>query len=50
MEKKEYSAPELTVVEMEHQAPLLDGSMYCDEGQGPGCPLGLAPTSNDHLA
>lgn len=48
MEKKEYSAPELTVVEMGHQASLLDGSMYCDEG--PGCPMGLAPTSNDHLA
>ncbi len=44
MEKKEYSAPELTVVEMEHQAPLLDGSEYNDG------PLGLAPTSNDHLA
>ena len=42
MEKKEYSAPELTVVEMECQAALLEESY---EGG-----LGLAPTSNDHLA
>ena len=40
MEKKEYSAPELTVVEMERQAVLNDYS----------ADLGLAPTSNDHLA
>jgi hypothetical protein len=40
MEKKEYSAPELTVVEMERQAVLQP---YSDE-------MGLAPTSNDHLA
>lgn len=40
MEKKEYFAPELTVVEMDPQAPLLD---YSDS-------LGLAPTSNDHFA
>ena len=42
MNKKEYSAPELTVVEMERQAVLLDDSFQ--DG------LGLAPTSNDHLA
>ena len=45
-EKKEYSAPELTVVEMERRAPLCDVSCkteFCDE-------LGLAPTPNDHLA
>lgn len=40
--KKEYTAPELTVVEMECQAALLDNSF---EGE-----LGLAPTHNDHLA
>ena len=45
MKKKEYTAPELTVVEMDPQASLLDASQY-DDG-----PLGLAPTmSNDHLA
>ena len=42
MNKKEYTAPELTVVEMDPQAPLLEDSY--NEG------LGLAPTSNDHLA
>ena len=42
MEKKEYLAPELTVVEMEPQAHLLEDSY--NEG------LGLAPTSNAHLA
>lgn len=42
MEKKEYTAPELTVVEMERQAVLLDES-FEDV-------FGLAPTSNDHLA
>ena len=42
MKKKEYTAPELTVVEMDPQAPLLEDS-YGDQ-------LGLAPTSNDHLA
>ena len=41
-EKKEYSAPELTVVEMERQALLLEDSC-------PGCEFGLAPTPNDHL-
>ncbi len=44
MKKKEYLAPELTVVEMDPQVSLLDASLY-EEG-----PLGLAPTSNDHLA
>ncbi|MBQ3840598.1 MAG: hypothetical protein II819_11810 [Fibrobacter sp.] len=44
MKKKEYLAPELTVVEMDPQASLLDASEYNDG------PLGLAPTSNDHLA
>ena len=44
-EKKEYSAPELTVVEMERQALLQEGSC-----SGEGCELGLAPTPNDHLA
>ena len=43
MNKKEYTAPELTVVEMDPQAPLLEDSYN-------GGPLGLAPTSNDHLA
>ena len=41
-QKKEYTAPELTVVEMERQALLQEGS-YNGE-------TGLAPTSNDHLA
>lgn len=39
MEKKEYTAPELTVVEMERQALLQESVEF-----------GLAPTSNDHLA
>lgn len=45
MNKKEYTAPELTVVEMERQALLQECSVgdYCDQ-------LGLAPTPNDHLA
>ena len=43
MNKKEYTAPELIVVEMERQAVLLDDSEYPDG-------FGLAPTSNDHLA
>ena len=47
MEKKEYSAPELIVVEMERQAVLQDASVC---GEGGECPFGLAPTSNDHLA
>jgi hypothetical protein len=42
MKKKEYTAPELTVVEMDPQAPLLEGSFDYE--------LGLATTSNDHLA
>ena len=49
MEKKEYLAPELTVVEMEPQAHLLDGSCK-DYGDCDDVPVGLAPTSNDHLA
>ena len=49
MEKKEYSAPELTVVEMDPHAPLLDGSCK-DYGDCDDIPLGFAPTSNDHLA
>jgi hypothetical protein len=41
MNKKEYTAPELTVVELERQALLQEGSVeYSDE-------LGLAPTHND---
>ena len=40
MKKKEYTAPELTVVEMERQALLQE---YSDT-------FGLAPTPNDHLA
>lgn len=47
MEKKEYSAPELTVVEMERRAALCvvscETDEFCDE-------MALAPTSNDHLA
>ena len=46
MKKKEYSAPELTVVEMGRQVQPLCGSCvdeFCDQ-------LGLAPTPNDHLA
>ncbi len=39
MNKKEYSAPELTMVEMECQAALLEESY---EGE-----FGLAPTHND---
>lgn len=43
-QKKEYTAPELTVVEMQRQALLQEGSDdYNNE-------LSLAPTSNDHLA
>ena len=49
MEKKEYSAPELTVVEMEHLASLLNGSCK-DYGDCHDAEMGLAPTSNDHLA
>lgn len=49
MEKKEYSAPELTVVEMEHLASLLNGSCK-DYGDCDEAGFGLAPTSNDHLA
>ena len=46
-EKKEYSAPELTVVEMGRQVQPLCGSLTdCPEP----CELGLAPTPNDHLA
>lgn len=41
-QKKEYTAPELTVVEMERQALLQEGS-YNGETT-------FAPTSNDHLA
>ena len=48
MEKKEYTAPELTVVEMERHAPLCDVSK-CGDGDD-DCPFALAPTSNDHLA
>ena len=43
MNKKEYTAPELTVVEMERQALLQEASEFNDV-------FGLAPTSNDHLA
>ena len=42
MNRKEYTAPELIVVEMERQA-LLQERSYDDV-------FGLAPTSNDHLA
>ena len=48
MEKKEYTAPELTVVEMERQALL--SVVSCGSEQDGDCPFGLAPTSNDHLA
>ncbi len=50
MKKKEYTAPELAVVEMGHQVQPLCGS--CEYGceDDPPSPLGLAPTSNDHLA
>ena len=46
-EKKEYSAPELTVVELADQLqPLCDSGYGGDEAE-----FGLAPTmSNDHLA
>ena len=44
-EKKEYSAPELTVVELADQLQPLCGSGDYDGGE-----FGLAPTSNDHLA
>ncbi len=43
-QKKEYKAPELTVVEMGRQILPLCQS---DEHNGE---LGFAPTSNDHLA
>ena len=43
MNKKEYTAPELTVVEMERQPLLQENSEYNDV-------FGLAPTHNDHLA
>ena len=44
-QKKEYIAPELTVVEMGRQVQPLCGSGDYDGGE-----LGLAPTSNDHWA
>ena len=44
-EKKEYSAPELTVVELADQLHPL-----CGSGDFEGGELGLAPTPNDHLA
>ena len=45
-EKKEYSAPELTVVELADQLQPLCGSCSGEE-----CEFGLAPTMpNDHLA
>ncbi len=47
MKKKEYTAPELTVVEMERQALL--SVVSCGNGDE-GCEFGLAPTPNDHLA
>ena len=39
-QKKEYTAPELTVVEIGHQVQPL-----CFSGE-----VGFAPTSNDHFA
>ena len=42
-QKKEYTAPELTVVEMEHQASLLGGSDYNGE-------TGCAPLPKSYLA
>ena len=47
MEKKEYAAPELTVVEMKRQAVLQTASSCGNDAE---CEFGLAPTSNDHLA
>jgi hypothetical protein len=44
-EKKEYSAPELTVVELADQLQPL-----CSSFEGDGAEFGLAPTPNDHLA
>ena len=49
MKKKEYLAPKLTVVEMGRQVQPLCGSCEYGCGEEPA-PLGLAPTSNDHLA
>ena len=45
-QKKEYTAPELTVVEMQRQTVLQAASCGTDTE----CELGLAPTSNEHLA
>ena len=46
-QKKEYTAPELAVVEMGYQVQPLCSS--CPE-EGCNMEMGLAPTSNDHLA
>lgn len=47
-QKKEYTAPELTVVEMGYQVQPLCSS--CPE-EGCSLEMGFAPTmSNDHLA
>lgn len=46
-QKKEYIAPELTVVEMGRQVQPLCGS--CPP-EGCDVEMGFAPTSNDHLA
>ena len=50
MSKKEYTAPELTVVEMECQSQPLCASCEGEFGCENEAPFGLAPTSNDHLA
>jgi len=43
MEKKEYEQPELNIVELKHEARLLQDSDFNGE-------FGLAPTTNDRLA
>jgi len=46
-QKKEYTAPELSVVAVDHQIqPLCCSAFGCDDD----AEMGLAPTSNDHFA
>lgn len=47
MNKKEYKAPEMEVLDLKHQAPLLSGSNECTDGDY--CDeLGFDIRSTDH--
>ena len=46
MEKKEYTKPEMDVVELKHEARLLDGS----PDPGPDVDMGLSTTPKDDVA